>query len=55
MWASIQIRQLQENVSDVYPRTFEKKFGKLEPEERAYLTEIIEQILKQLTDAQKLV
>ena len=55
MWASIQLRQLEENISDVHPRVFEKKFGKLEPEERAYLTEVIEQILNKLTEAQKLV
>jgi len=55
MWASIQLRQLEENISDVHPRVFEKKFGKLEPEERAYLTEVIEQILKKLAEAQKFV
>jgi len=55
MWASIQLRQLEENISDVHPRIFEKKFGTLEPEERAYLTEVIEKILKKLTEAQKFV
>jgi len=55
MWASIQLRQIQENVSDVYPRIFERKFGALEPEEWTYLTEIIGQILNKLADAQKLV
>ena len=55
MWASIQLRQLEENISDVHPRVFEKKFGTLEPEERAYLTEVIEQILKKLTEVQKFV
>lgn len=55
MWASILLRQLQETVSDVHPKIFEKKFGKLESEERAYLTDIIDQIIKKLTDAQKLV
>ena len=55
MWASIQLRQLEENISDVHPRVFEKKFGTLGPEERAYLTEVIEQILKKLTEAQKFV
>ena len=55
MWASIQLRQLQENISDVHPRVFEKKFGKLEPEERTPLTEVIEQILNKLAEAQKLV
>jgi len=55
MWASIQLRQLEENISDVHPRVFEKKFGTLGPEERAYLTDVIGQILKKLTEAQKFV
>ncbi len=55
MWASIQLRQIQENITDVHPGSFERKFGPLEPEERAYIAEITEQILKKLTDAQKLV
>ncbi len=55
MWTSILLRQLQETVSDVHPKVFERKFGKLESEERKYLTEIIDQIIKKLIDAQKLV
>lgn len=55
MWASIQLRQLEENISDMHPRVSEKKFGTLEPEERAYLTEVIEQILNKLTESQKFV
>ncbi|HGE69866.1 TPA: hypothetical protein ENX78_03465 [Candidatus Poribacteria bacterium] len=55
MWTSILLRQLQETVSDVHPKVFERKFGKLDPEERAYITDIIDQIIKELTDALKLV
>lgn len=55
MWASIQLRQIQENVSEVHPKVFERRFGKLEPEERTPLAEVIEQILNKLTEAQKLV
>ena len=55
MWASIQLRQLQENVSDMHPETFEKKFGEIESEKRAYLADVIERILQELTEAQKLV
>ncbi|MGQ9609585.1 MAG: hypothetical protein ACUVWN_09795 [bacterium] len=55
MWASVQLRQIQENISEIHPKIFEKKFGLLEPEEHMHLTEIIEQILEKLVEAQKLI
>lgn len=55
MWASIQLRQLQENISDISPEVFERKFGTLDPEERAHIKEVIDQILQELKEAQGLV
>ena len=55
MWASIQLKQLQESMSTIHPAVFEKKYGPLEPEEREYLKEIIGKILQELEEAQQFV
>ena len=55
MWASMQLRQLQEIISDMHPEVFEKKYGILESEEREYLKEIIDKILQELEEVQQFV
>ena len=55
MWASIQLRQLQEYISDIHPDVFERKFGSLDPEEKLQLEKTIDQINQELTEAQRLV
>ena len=54
MWASIQLRQLQENLSDMHPDMFEKKYGKLDPEERLYLKKLMDTILQELRKAEQI-
>jgi len=55
MWASIQLRQLRENMSDIHPAVFEKKYSALAPDEREDLKEMADQILRELEEAQQLV
>ena len=55
MWASIQLRQLQECVSDIHPKVFERKFGALDPEEKLQLEKTIDQINQELEETKKLV
>lgn len=53
MWASIQLRQLQETISEIHPKVFERKFGHLNPDEKAYIAEIVEKALTKIQEAQK--
>jgi len=55
MWASIQLRQIEEDLSDIHPKTFGKKYGALEPEDQTYLEEIVDQIIQEIAEAEKLV
>ena len=55
MWASIQLRQIEEDLSDIHPKTFGKKYGALEPEDQVYLEEIVDQIMQEIAEAEKLV
>lgn len=55
MWAYIQLKQLEESISAIHPKTFEKKYGVMEPDERIHLKEAVDKILQELKEAQKLV
>lgn len=55
MWAYIQLKELEENLSTIHPNVFEKKYGVLEQEERILLKETIDQMIQELKEAQKLV
>jgi len=55
MWASIQLRQMEEDLSDLHPNNFEKKYGSLESEEKDYLEEIIDKIMQEIAEAEKLI
>jgi|GEM_PF-2401796 len=55
MWASIQLRQIEEDLSDIHPKNFGRKYGALEPEDQAYLEEIVNQIMQEIIEAEKLV
>ena len=55
MWAYIQLKQIEENMSAIHPKVFEKKYGVMEPDERKRLKETVDKILQELKEAQKLV
>jgi len=55
MWAYIQLKQLEENMSTMHPKVFERRYGAMKSDERGHLKEIIEKILQELKEAQKLV
>ena len=55
MWASIQLRQMEEDLSDIHPKIFERKYGILEPEDQTYLEETVDQIMQEIAEAEKLV
>lgn len=55
MWASMQLRQIEEDLADIHPKNFGRKYGALDPEDQAYLEDIVNQILQEIVEAEKLV
>lgn len=56
MWASVLLNQLRDNMADLHPERFERKFGKFDSqEERIDLQETIERLLSRLEEIQRLV
>ena len=56
MWASVLLGQLRDDMADLHPERFERKFGEFDSqEERTYLQETIERILHELEETRHLV
>jgi len=56
MWASVLLGQLRDNMEDLHPGKFERKFGEFDSQkERIHLQETIERILRELEETQRLV
>jgi hypothetical protein len=56
MWASVLLSQLRDDIADLHPGRFERKFGEFDSEEeRIHIRETIESILYELEETQRLV
>jgi len=56
MWTSVLLGQLRDDMADLHPGKFERKFGEFDSrEERIYIQETIESILCELEEIQRLV
>lgn len=56
MWASVLLSQLRDDMADLHPERFERKFGEFgSQEERIHIRETIESILGRLEEARRLV
>lgn len=56
MWTGVLLGRLRDNMADLHPEKFERKFGEFDSqEERRRLQETIEHILRKLEEIQRLV